>query len=435
MSGPPKISLSFGAPKKATPVAPIRLGGGLAKKPAINGNNRSRTALHDSDSEDETIGQHEEISHFDKAAGGAIHANGPSKTKGPLVIQVQANSDKIQYKRKGQQTSGLPIEANGEDIKLPVKQVTFGLTVVEKKTEEMNLEGEDMMEATPIVEVEKPKEKTEDETAMDALLGNKTSTKTIPLNEDEALHRDLADAQDAPTFEEYMAIPVSDFGAACLRGMGWKDTETLDTADDKPAANILKPKIHERRPALLGVGAKPSSAVGIELGEWGKNSKHKKGPDAAVGYNPVVLRNKVTGEMLTEAELEKQLKKQESVEQDTMVFEGEHSEKRVDRVRREDRNRSRREDDYRDRKHKESRRDDKRERSYRERHSTDDEKRDRKRRHRSTSRSPSRDQHKSRRYDDDRDRKIRSKYDDRPSKSDRRDRDRDREYESSSRRR
>jgi len=94
-----------------------------------------------------------------------------------------------------------------------------------------------------------------------------------------------------------------------LRGMGWKDTETLSGSQEQHA---LKPRILERRPALLGFGATPASAVGIELGEWGKSARGKNAKQES--YNPVVLRNKVTGETLTEEELKAKLEGQQNNE-------------------------------------------------------------------------------------------------------------------------
>jgi hypothetical protein len=79
----------------------------------------------------------------------------------------------------------------------------------------------------------------------------------------------------------------------------------------------MKPRTFERRPALLGVGAKPASAVGIEIGEWGKASRGKNSKQES--YNPVVLRNKVTGETLTEEELKVKMEEQDIKEMDLVL--------------------------------------------------------------------------------------------------------------------
>jgi hypothetical protein len=365
----PKISMAFGF--KPPPSKPL------------NGKKRLHAALGYSDDEEDTT-VHQEISHFDQAAGGAIHVARAKKPTGLLVIPSKSNSGGLGYKRK--QTSGLPVTDNGEDIIITKKEVIFGLTVMEKKEE-----AKPERAATP--SKEEPEAKTEEEMALDALMGNKTSNLTIPvMSEDDAYRRDVLEAPDEPTLEDYMAMPVADFGAACLRGMGWNDTESLDTGK---GANNLKPKIHERRPALLGVGAKPSSAVGVELGEWGKPSM-KKGAQA-LEYTPVVLKNKITGETLSEQQLEVEMVDQEK-SSSLMVFDDRSSKddrRRKDDYRDRDRDsrRNRDRDDY-DRKRRD---DDGRDRKHRDRSRTPrrDERKDKKRRYRSRSRSSSKDQYRS----------------------------------------
>jgi hypothetical protein len=384
---PKKISLAFG--KKPIP------------KPA-NGIKRRAAALHDSDDEDDgPTGTHQEISAFDLSAGGAVHASAPQTKKGPLVIPALPNHDRLEYGRKKRQRSDLPQEQG--DLVIPKKDVTFGLLVPEKKIAEEvdSAEGESRPK-----EEEMKETKTEDQVALDALLGKATSSRTIPLaDEDEAFKRDMGDAVDVPTLDQYLAIPPSEFGAACLRGMGWKDTETLGIAGATPE-NTLKPRPSERRPALLGVGAKPSAALGIEIGEWGKSARGgKRGKEEA--YNPVVLKNKKTGEVLTEAELKAKVAEQEKSSTE-LVFDDKDD-------RRADRN-SRRDDKYRDkdleRKRDKWDSDSRRDRDYK------------------SSRSDSRDQ---RRKDDDgrdkhdkyekRDRDDRKERDSRKDREDRKDRD------------
>jgi hypothetical protein len=149
--------------------------------------------------------------------------------------------------------------------------------------------------------------------ALEALHGKTVSTRVIPITEDEALDRDVDEAQERPSIDDYSAIPVAEFGAALLRGMGWKDTETISNDATKSS---MKPRVFERRPALLGVGAKPSKSIGVEIGEWGKADHKKK----KVVYTPVILKNKTTGEVMTEAEFKSQTDKQTSTSTE-MVFE------------------------------------------------------------------------------------------------------------------
>ncbi|WWD07300.1 hypothetical protein V865_005398 [Kwoniella europaea PYCC6329] len=66
-----------------------------------------------------------------------------------------------------------------------------------------------------------------------------------PLTEEEALKRDIDELPEMSTAEDYAAIPVSAFGEAMARGMGWNPNSSDGT-------KIHEPKL---RPALLGLGA------------------------------------------------------------------------------------------------------------------------------------------------------------------------------------
>lgn len=61
----------------------------------------------------------------------------------------------------------------------------------------------------------------------------------------------------------------------------------------------------KRRPALLGIGAKETPDVDGDLGVWGKGAAGPTRGKRKVEqvYNPVLLRDKETGEMLTEEEV------------------------------------------------------------------------------------------------------------------------------------
>lgn len=426
MDPPKKISLAFTSKK------PL-----LIKKPTlpkpINGIKRPHASLHDSDDEEEAGPTHLEISHFDTAAGGAISHHSVTPKKQKFVIQPHPNSDRLNYKRKGQR-SALPTK-DQDDVDLPTAApIEYGLTVPQNKTLENEQGDQENVTTTQLVA------KTEDEIALAALMGNTSSNRTIPaITEEEALERDLTDAQDAPTFDDYMSVPIAEFGAACLRGMGWKEGDTINGNND--SKSMVKPRILERRPALLGVGAKPSAATGIEIGEWGKATKGKR---VVEGYNPVVLKNKITGEIMTEEEL-KQISGPPSTSTDLIFDQKKEEEPQSrsgkDRDRYKDRSDdkyrnskredkysssrdSRREDSQRDdsRSEHRDRRDDSRNRSSRR----DDKDRDRKEKRRRTgsrSRSRSQDRNRSSKHS-----KRADKYDryERDGKKERRDDDYDR---------
>jgi hypothetical protein len=447
MDPPKKISLAFGARKPDT---------GREAKPA-NGTKRPRATLHDSDDEDEVEGKHEEVTHFDMSTGRAVNSKNIATPKQPLVIPMPP---------KKRQKSGLPnqntdaAQAKILETQEQVTPITYGLNVTKKPTQEADIEmNEDVKESV----AEPVKEKTIEERALDALLGKKTDSGTIIpiLSEEEVFYRDYDQAPNVPSEADYDAVPIEEFGAAMLRGMGWKDGEAIGK---KRGQQPVKQRVIERRPDLLGVGAKPAQALGIELGEWGKAAK-KHDKKMAKTYMPVMLKNKKTGEMLTEDELKQKLQEQE--EQKVLVEEDKRkTEKRLeyrsskssrrddydegsrkDKDRRRDRDRDR---EYDDRKYSSSRREressvdskrkrkdhdsdyNRRERKKRspsvDRRKTKDDDYDRRERDRRRDRTPSEDRYKSRKHEEkhrDRDRKHRD--DNRSSQKERSDKDRRRD--------
>jgi hypothetical protein len=400
--GSAKLSINFGKKKSGPSKPPVRA--------------PPRSTLQDSDDEDASEQRVEQVSHFDQAKGGAINTSKPKEEKAPLVIQKQSNRDWRLEAQKKRQRSALPNggvtsrDANAQgDVsdKMNDKPIAYGLTVVDKLNQDDQMDVDD---ATPANEPSAPeKPKTDDELAMQALLGEKPkSSMVLPAveNEEESFQRDYRDAPDMATLDEYAAVPVEEFGAALLRGMGWKDGEAIGKSRGQQA----KARVVERRPALLGLGAKEEAAVTGELGAWGKGAKGKRKVDEA--YNPVLLRDTKTGEQMTEEELKA---REEQEKKD--AARGER--------RRRSRSRGRRESDD-DRPSKRKRRDDDDyERSRRDERRRDD-------RRKESSRHYDDDYRSSRRRDDDYsrgdDRRSRYRDSDRDRNGDsRKERDRDRD--------
>ena len=314
----------------------------LTSSQHLNPKKRPHSTLADSDSENEAATHNAQlISSFDHSAGGAISINGAEKAKAPLIIQVQKNRDWREESRRKRGKNLLPaeVQAGGSDKDSNVGSVVekqdvpqeFGLTFVAKESKDQDGDVS-MLEVSvasrQVTLQEAPKVKTADEEAMDALMGDgsKTSTLTVlpitsklesdtsirtgaaefPLDENALFRSDVASRPDPASLEDYAAVPVEEFGAALLRGMGWKEGDVISRRKDQ----ISKPRLVERRPALLGIGAKevPGGAV-EELGAWGKITRGKKGRVENT-YTPVLLRDKKTGEMLTEEELEDRKKQQ-----------------------------------------------------------------------------------------------------------------------------
>lgn len=98
--------------------------------------------------------------------------------------------------------------------------------------------------------------------------------------EDEALGPDVKRLPDSSTLDDYTDMPVSEFGAAMLRGMGW-------TEGGKGKTNI-QPWLPQSRPALLGIGAKER-----EVFDDGNKKKLLGKPDKK--YIPVIKKERLAG--------------------------------------------------------------------------------------------------------------------------------------------
>lgn len=417
MSGEGKISLALGAKKGGRP-APT------------NGVKRSHAALHDGEDGDQLDGKAQTVSHFDRSAGGAIdEANKPKKEQ-PLVIKPQANRDwKEASQRNKRQKLPEALQQNGREAEIEAKEregkPTFGLNVGKRNGTEvaggepMDVEQQEQAQQAPLEPDGEAtiKQKTDEERAMDVLLGKDTDSNLVlpAMTEEEAFERDFHSAPDMATLDDYARVPVEQFGAALLRGMGWKEGEGIGSQRGK---KIEKVKVPERRPALLGIGAKEEAAVKEEMGAWGKASR---GKDAKV-YNPVLLRDKRTGEMFTEEELAKK-KADDERKKYEMEFEEKERKREKDRRRTNDTKDRERKKDDRDRRRDDSddeynrRKEEKRRRREREKEESDEEyhrrkekeKRRRERDHRDSDRERSKrhDGSRERHRERDRDRKRR----------------------------
>ena len=401
-----------------------------------NGTKRDHAALLDdaSDDEDASTAKRQTITHFDTAAGGAVDSRAPKKEeKKPLVISALANRDwREASKRQRAQKYGITSEqldarkenaqGDAQGVDKVVKEtdaVKYGLNVFSPTA--AVLEEDTHMEQEADQQEERAVKKTADQLAIDALTGAApTSTLTIPAaaaTEEDAFADSFHSAPPAPSLSDYAAVPVEEYGAAMLRGMGWKGPST-NPSSSLSTKNGKKPLPPPKRPALLGIGADPNAAAQAEeLGAWGKTSSSRaNGRKEPTMFIPVSMKNKKTGETLTEDELKEKIRrdKEKAENQRFVVSDLEIRDKK--RNRRDDGDR-RRKDDY---------------------HSDDDEERRRRRRDRerdSDRKDREYDHHdKSRNYDrkDRQDRKERDR-DNRRERS--RDRDRNRDYDKSSSRR
>ncbi|GAB7344008.1 hypothetical protein MBLNU457_1936t1 [Dothideomycetes sp. NU457] len=396
-----------------------------------NGIKRPHAALHDESDSDDENKRKQTVTHFDSS--GAVNVHRPKVEKKALVIQPQANRDwKEASRNNANQRSRRAGQSTEQSLSLAEREAqiraiedsnrpVYGLNTFERN-EDDDANGAPEQQATSQPEeattAEPTRPKTDDERALEALLGRQPeSDLMIPAaatTEEEAFQRDFRSAPDMATLDQYKAVPVEEFGAALLRGMGWKEGQGIGNQKGKKLVKETQP---ERRPALLGIGAKADAAVAEEMGAWGKGTKKRR---ENVVYNPVVMRNKKTGEELTEAELEERVKEQKYEDLDRKA-EWERKQRDAEKEAERARERRKRYDDSdegyeskrrerrRERDREDERRSSRRERSrdrerHRHRSRDSDDRRDRDRRRDRDDRD--RDQHRSRRgYDrEDRDR-------------------------------
>ncbi|KAL1993080.1 hypothetical protein VTN49DRAFT_3837 [Thermomyces lanuginosus] len=443
---------------------------------------RTRHIEHHDDSDDEydeNAPITQEVTGFDSRAGGAIPKDAPAE-KGPLVIPVNSKNNwrdrpGVNRRRGGKNLLPREVQALREagdlgTVETEGPSMKYGLSYAEPRKEaeapDEKMAGVDEnASANPATE-QKPL--TQDEIALQALVREsrgeperrsdlviETATNgDVRYDETTSFRADVATRPDMASLEAYNAVPVEEFGAALLRGMGWKEGQPIGRGRYGNSTAAVQPRIPERRPGFLGIGAKDLKGGGgaeVEIGAWGKAAMRKGakkgGADGAGGsadgvYMPVVMKNKKTGEYITEEELKARQKRQEEERQ--------RRERDLERAGRDrDRDRDRERDRDRDRERRRRREYDESDddREYRRRERDRDRRYDRRDRSRSSGadrerrRDRDRDDHRSDRYRDrdrdrERDRSYRSRDDERyGSSSSRRERDRERDRDRDSRRR
>lgn len=288
------------------------------------------SALHgdDDDDQDDEEPKHEELTGF--SSSGAILSK-PVEQKKELVIENAGNQD---WRRKAQARHGkgqnlLPAEVQaqkrGDDVVMVEKNevsTASGLQfarAAEKSAEaSMPAPVNSEQDSTP---APKNTPKTADEEALQALLADDPNaprgTAIIEAQDDARDYHAPGDPEDfaslvathpdSSTLDEYAAMPVEEFGLAMLRGMGKKrrangEVITLETAAEQKEVKKRK------QDGYLGIGAKTAPGMeGVELGAWGKSDmrRNQKGQGF---FTPVMVRDRETGETITEEELERRKK-------------------------------------------------------------------------------------------------------------------------------
>lgn len=279
---PKRIAISFSSnkPAKTTSAKP-----GKPQPPSALGK-RPRTDPFGGDSDSDSDGhvKQEKITGF--GADGAETGSRKEEVKKEYIIAKQPNKD---WRAEKRQKSGLPGREQGageNGFAKPERAeadqdsgIKWGLTVKEK----VKTEPEDDVKKEPTSDEDTPNIKTEeservvtkedfgapddpDKEALSALL-NQPSDKpqhTIP-SESDAYQRDITATGEASTLSDYEDMPVEEFGAALLRGMGWDGKER----------GTMRYKEVRKRPARLGLGAKELKGD-EELGGWGQKGSKKR---------------------------------------------------------------------------------------------------------------------------------------------------------------
>lgn len=235
--------------------------------------------------------------------------------KGPLVIPSLANRDWRAAARRRQSSkifvpdsgkAAVGVGADGSVGGLGTRdtinsgpQLSGIITAKRRKFDSDQMAGEGSVPAestgdVAIIDSESrgppDEELTEDQRALRAILsGEEEEVPRIdiipevptPKSETEAYREDVVNRPDSATLEDYARVPVEQFGAALLRGMGWKE----GMAASKTRKGPVEPYVPVSRPALLGIGAKerPVEDTTPANGNFGPQRPEKR-------YVPVVKR-------------------------------------------------------------------------------------------------------------------------------------------------
>lgn len=145
----------------------------------------------------------------------------------------------------------------------------------------------------------------EDENARAALVSGKNRNDQqhenaiiTPITEEEALLRDMDSRPDAPSLSDYSNMPVDDFGAALLRGMGWREGMGAGKQRQGPTS---APQV-KKRAALLGLGAKEREKIeGLDDKKSGSMYRSPNKPERR--YVPITRKEQYEKESERDSQL------------------------------------------------------------------------------------------------------------------------------------
>ncbi|ORY04848.1 hypothetical protein K493DRAFT_311235 [Basidiobolus meristosporus CBS 931.73] len=202
------------------------------------------------------------------------------KDTGPLVIPKLENET---FGRNKKRAHYIPEQEqkNSDSVEVTLlnnKPTTYGLQIPTKASAESSKNTTDQNTATDVTKdaTTTPEEKPavnanpEEDLTTQAIKeltggtseeGASSEQRVLPalesndrVTEGELFRQDVASRPRECTLEEYENVPVEEFGAALLRGMGWKDGQAIGKSRKN---GMLKPIEFAPRPSLLGLGARP----------------------------------------------------------------------------------------------------------------------------------------------------------------------------------
>ncbi|KAH9961353.1 DExH-box splicing factor binding site-domain-containing protein [Russula dissimulans] len=278
-TGPDSVDAPFKLPALPRHLAQDHSANSSTPGSPLAGNSPKRSAPVSPDSSDEEYEQptDELVTGFDRF--GVQRATPRQEPQGPLVIPALQNRDwrELARRRRGG-ANGMYVPPSGQ-AGTGTDGSVGGLGTREVINSGPQVEGLQMRKRVRVdtvkleesIVAEDNPEETEDQRAIRALLAsaqggdgpggpmidiipmaNDSSTRRAPT-EDDAFKQDVDELPDQATLNDYERIPVSQFGAALLRGMGWKPGEPASRNRNR---GIVEPWLPASRPALLGIGAK-----------------------------------------------------------------------------------------------------------------------------------------------------------------------------------
>ncbi|KAF7976517.1 hypothetical protein HWV62_6333 [Athelia sp. TMB] len=291
--------------------------GSPAPKRTYSDRELERDDRDEDDSDAESAVDDELVTGFDRFGVQRVHEKKPPK--GPLTIPAQADRDwrALARQRRGHVPAYVPPSAaaqtgaDGSVGGLGTRDAInsgpqlSGIQMRKKIKLEEDPDARSSRSRSPSpahpdkmdVEENAPQTKKEDEDedarALRALLdpssaGPSTALAAIPvrMTEAEAYKQDVETFPEPATLDDYARVPIEQFGAALLRGMGW-DPDAAKSGSSAPHKNAkgvrmegreggkrrhVEPYIPAARPALLGIGAKEAEVL-----DDGSDPKKRKG--------------------------------------------------------------------------------------------------------------------------------------------------------------